>query len=325
MIGTIHGARAVSQFAAAAILAAALLVVLGGDVRSVLLANLAACLLAALFALGSLARGSLTVDRRLGSAWPTLGILVIPVTLTGWDLGGTFAASWQHDVALAVAATLPFGLFLGLQTAFVPILPPPASEVPGPAASTARSFTYLVLVLVFGVLLASLAARAALPASDGASAAIFALLAAAFALNGVHCALAPALHLSRQGALLPRFAAGATALNLILNVMLVPPLGAVGAALAALLSFAALAAATFRASQRAFPWPVEQARIAKIAAAAAIVLLAASRWPDGPAPLTVSSHLAAALLGFPIVLALAGFSRAHERDALRRIVLRRHA
>jgi O-antigen/teichoic acid export membrane protein len=147
---------------------------------------------------------------------------------------------------------------------------------------------------------------------------VLSLLASAYALNGIHCGLAPALHLAGRGALLPRFAAATAGLNLLLNLALVPVLGVAGAALSTLICFAALAAATFAAARRDLRLPIEENRIAKIILSAAIVVLATMRWPAGSSWTLISAHLGAALIGFPLVLSLSGFFRPQERQAVRR-------
>jgi O-antigen/teichoic acid export membrane protein len=321
MLSPTHVAIALAQFLGAIAMSLLLVASLGLGVRAALLGNLATSLLLLTATAVAALSGTLSPNRRLLRLWPTAGILLVPVAFSGWSAG----IGSSPDLLAVLHCSLPFAVLLALQSAVaVPALPPPASESPSSTMRCARAFTYLVLTLVFLLLLLAVAARFAAPLGmDGAYAGfglVVPLFGAGYAMNAVHCALAPSLSLSERPALLAQLGAAAAALNLLLNLLLVPAFGALGAALSTLATFLALAAATFRASQRRFPVPYEYGRLAKILATAAIVYVAALRWPLAPSWTALLAQLSMTAVGFAIVLALSGFLRRKERQALRRLV-----
>lgn len=317
------------QVAGALLASFAFFAVFGLDTRAILSGNLAAGLFLLAAGMLSVRSGAATFSRRMQRLVPTLALLLVPVAFTGWATDTPWPLeAWPH-MRMIVACSLPYGILVALQTsAVVPALAPTASECPPQAGERARAFTYLALGFVALVLLVSLVARAAVASMDESVVAeaglVVPFLAAAYAFNGIHCALLPTLHLSRRAALLPVLGGGAAMLHVALNLALIPGHGALGAAAATLGTSVALAATTYLLSERVATTPYEHARIAKILAAAAIVFLAALRWPANDSWTWLSAHAATALIGFPVVLALAGFFRNDEREALRQLLTLPH-
>lgn len=323
MISRSHVALALMQFVGALLVSLALLATFGLDPRAILLGNLAAGVLFLIAGVAAVLAGNASFSRRLRRLGPRLGMLLVPVAFTGWAADHAEPLRSWPELRIVLACGLPYALLLALQTvAVVPSFPPPLSECPPSPKERARSFTYLILAFVFLFLLVALGARASLMPLDDAfhshAGLLIPLLAAAYALNGIHCALAPSLHLSQRASMLPLLGGAAAILNVILNLFLIPLLGPLGAAGATLLTFLMLAAATHHLAQSTFPTPYENGRLAKILAAAAIVYLATLRWPANGSWPWFAAHLAMALIGFPIVLALAGFLQRRESEALRR-------
>jgi O-antigen/teichoic acid export membrane protein len=123
------------------------------------------------------------------------------------------------------------------------------------------------------------------------------------------------LYLKERTWLVSALVAGAAALNLALNALLVPRLGYAGAAWATLGTFAALAAGAWIAGERV--WRVEH-ELARVAAPVVVGLglYAAVVWiapPDGLPALLVKSL---AVLALPGILALTGYLKAEEKARL---------
>lgn len=319
-----HVTIAAAQFAGALLVTLGLLASFGMQTRTLVACNLVTAGLLLAAGLAAVGSGRALPSPRLKHLLAKLGLLLAPLAFTGWA-DDAAPLHWHPELRAILACSLPLALLLALQsTAFVPALTPTASECPPPARQRARDFTYLVLTLVFLFLLVVLPARAMFSSLDdafhGHAGLLIPFLAAAYALNGIHGALAPSLHLGRRAAILPRLGIAAAALNVLLSLLLIPALGALGAVTATLLSFLALAGATYHFAQDIFPTRYEHGRIAKIVAAAAIVYLAVLRWPVTSSWPWLGAHLAAALIGFPVILSLSGFFRPAEKAFLRRLL-----
>ena len=102
----------------------------------------------------------------------------------------------------------------------------------------------------------------------------------------------------------------AAALNVALNLVLIPPYGMMGAAVATAGAYALMFALMTWYAQRVFPTPYQWRRVLT-AAGAAVVLLVAGKLVDGG--LGVAIALA---LGYPLVLLPLGFYLPAERRAI---------
>ena len=106
--------------------------------------------------------------------------------------------------------------------------------------------------------------------------------------------------------------------NVVLNLILVPPLGIVGAGLALVASYLVVIALMYGFTQRLFPVPYEWGRLARVLfAAAALVGLGELVMPPAGFGGLVG-RLALALL-YPPLLLLLGFFTAEERGWLARL------
>ena len=107
----------------------------------------------------------------------------------------------------------------------------------------------------------------------------------------------------------------ATAANIALNLILVPPLGIVGAGLALVASYVVVLALMYAFTQRLFPVPYEWGRLARLVLVpAALIGLAEAALPtEGLAGLAERLLLWAA---FPLLLWASGFLQPGERAAL---------
>jgi O-antigen/teichoic acid export membrane protein len=112
--------------------------------------------------------------------------------------------------------------------------------------------------------------------------------------------------------------AAALAANLILNVVLVPPLGIVGAGLALVASYLIVTGLMYAFTQRLFPVPYEWGRLARIVlTTAAIVLLGELLLPTSGA-VGLLARIALWLV-YPALLFLGGFFSDEERSWLSRL------
>ncbi|HET7445880.1 MAG TPA: oligosaccharide flippase family protein [Solirubrobacterales bacterium] len=113
-------------------------------------------------------------------------------------------------------------------------------------------------------------------------------------------------------------AIGALVANIVLNLLLVPPLGIVGAGLALVASYLVVVALMYVLTQRLFPVPYQWARLARVVlAAAAVVGLGELVMPtSGFGGLAGRAALFAA---YPLVLLATGFFTPEERTWLARL------
>ena len=322
MLSRQHFSLALAQFLGTLACALVLIWTLGLNVRSVLLANLAAGVICLAITGAAGAWGIVAANRRLPRAWPIAGILLVPVAFSGWAVDQAEPLRSSPDILLVLQCSLPLTALLVLQNAVArPLLAPPASEAPLAAGVLGRRFTHLFLILMGVILAVSFAARFAVAADStlaaGGIALILPLLAIAFAIGAAHSVLAPALNLSERPALLAQMGGAAAVANLALNLILVPRFGVAGAATSVLLTYAALGGVALAAAHRRFPISWEYPRLAKIACAALIVYGAILRWPRTDEWLVVSAYGAITMVGFAVVLGLSGFLAPRERDALR--------
>jgi O-antigen/teichoic acid export membrane protein len=144
------------------------------------------------------------------------------------------------------------------------------------------------------------------------------LIAAAVTLYSLYMVMV--VILGRTGRTEFNFPAALAALvsNVILNLVLVPPLGIVGAGLALVGSYLVVIALMYGFTQRLFPVPYEWGRLARVLfGAAALIGLGELVMPtDGIGGFV--GRLAIALL-FPLVLLASGFFTAEERGWLARL------
>jgi O-antigen/teichoic acid export membrane protein len=141
------------------------------------------------------------------------------------------------------------------------------------------------------------------------------LLATGVALYALYLALVVILgRTGRTGFNFPATAAG-TAVNVALNLALVPPFEIVGAGLALVASYVVVLALMYWFTQRLFFVPYEWGRLARLVVAAAAVVGAGELLlPTTGAAGVVSRALL--WLAFPVVLWASGFFTAEERRSL---------
>ena len=141
-------------------------------------------------------------------------------------------------------------------------------------------------------------------------------LAAGAALYGVY--LAQLVILGRTGRTernLPATAAGMVA-NVVLNLLLVPPYGIVGAAVALILSYLIVIALMYAFTQRLFPIPWQWGRLAVIVISAAALIAAGELLLPTDGALGLLSRAVLVAL-YPLILWWGGAVAADERTAVK--------
>jgi O-antigen/teichoic acid export membrane protein len=147
------------------------------------------------------------------------------------------------------------------------------------------------------------------------------LTAGGFAFYGLYYVVVNVLYVAGRTRAVAASVGGAALLNLVLNLILIPTIGVAGAAVATLVSYAALAVITARTAQSsaavAYPWR----------ALAAVVVLVGGLWAlavptaDWSPAARLSARVALALAYLPGLLLLGVYGRAdlaRARDLLRR-------
>ena len=144
------------------------------------------------------------------------------------------------------------------------------------------------------------------------------LISAAIALYALY--MVQLVILGRTGRTELNFPATFAALgvNVVLNLLLVPPLGIVGAGLALVASYLVVVALMYGFTQRLFPVPYEWGRLARVVlGAAAVVAVGELLLPtDGLDGLLARAAL---LATYPLILLTSGFFTAEERGWLARL------
>jgi O-antigen/teichoic acid export membrane protein len=318
------------QFAAAFLLNVVLVVRFEMGVRGVLWGNLVSQLLSLPLALLMVQASSvLRFNRKLASALLRFGLLLVPVMLAGWtmDLADRYLLRLYSD--LEEVAIYGVGYKIGMVIQLVVVWPFqlswPAvsfsiSHRPGHEETYARVTTYLAVVLTYACLGLSLLGRVGLPLLVGeayrGAYRVVPLVALAYALNGIHYALSPAVHVAAKTKYFPPLAFGAALSNLLLNLLLIPRFGMMGAAWATAIAFGFLALGTAMVGQRYHPVPYEYGRLVKIALAGILTFMAGAAVEPAQDAFSYLWHAGWAVAGFPALLWVLRFPSPAERSRI---------
>jgi O-antigen/teichoic acid export membrane protein len=107
----------------------------------------------------------------------------------------------------------------------------------------------------------------------------------------------------------------ALAVNIVLNLVLVPPLGIVGAGIALVASYLVVVGVMYWFTQRLFPVPYEWGRLARVVLAAALLVLAGELLLPAEGFVGLAAR-AVLWLAYPALLLASGFFTAEERGWL---------
>ncbi len=275
-------------------------------------------------------RLSLRVDRELIRRMLRFGLPTMPAELSLYglnfvdrviilrSLGAAEAGLYSLAVKFSQGVTI---LARGFQLAW----PPLAYSIRDDDAARrtyAAVVTYFVAGSAFVVaglwLLARWIARALTTPEFFASYEAVGLISTGVALYALYLVLV--VILGRTGRTEFNFPATGAALaaNVVLNLLLVPPLGIVGAGLALVASYLVVLTLMYGFTQRLFPVPYEWSRLLRATLAAALVVAAGELLLPTSGLLGLASRTAAWAL-YPLALLATGFFTAPERQALARL------
>jgi O-antigen/teichoic acid export membrane protein len=138
-----------------------------------------------------------------------------------------------------------------------------------------RVLTYLTIVLVsVGVVLAVFAREiiSILAPAFGPGYKVVGMLVMAVVFWGIANVALFGIGLMRRTGQVALFTAVALVINVVLNFLLIPPFGIVGASIANLIAYVVLAAAYYRKSQQLYPTPYTLAKPAKVLIAGSLAM-----------------------------------------------------
>jgi O-antigen/teichoic acid export membrane protein len=147
---------------------------------------------------------------------------------------------------------------------------------------------------------------------------ILPIVALGMGCHGVYLLTSIGLNLTSRTEFYPLSTFAAAAVGLTSGLVLMPRFGAIGAAVAFLLSYVTLAAVAFVFAQRLYPMQYEVSRIARILAAGVLSVFAASWVVPHLAPgLSLLAHGVTTVAAYGGLLWVSGFLRPSERAFLR--------
>jgi O-antigen/teichoic acid export membrane protein len=270
----------------------------------------------------------LQFDRRLLREMNRFGLPLVPSALALWAINfidRLFVAAYKgqaevgvYSVAVRVSSAIVF-LMIAFRTAW-PAFAYSIEDDRNARRTYAFVLTYVVVALswvalALGALAPWLVDLLTAPPFHRAHKAV-ALLAFGGAAYAGYTVLAIGSGRARKTQLNWVVTGFGAAVNVGLNVLLIPRYGMVGAAIATLASYVALFAGMVLYAQRVYPVPYQWRRVLLAAAVAAGLTVAARA---AHAPLAISIVL---VLVYPLALLPLGFYLPAERRRLRRLVLR---
>jgi O-antigen/teichoic acid export membrane protein len=269
----------------------------------------------------------LQFDRKLFRAMNKFGMPLVPAALALWAVNFVdrfFVALYKgqsevgvYSVAVRISSAVVF-LLIAFRTAW-PAFAYSIEDDREARRTYAFVLTYLLLVacwlsLALGLLspwLVELLARK--PGFHRASEAVATLCFAGAAYAG-YTVIAIGIGRARRTQFNWIVTGLGAAVNVVLNVLLIPPYGMMGAAIATLAAYVVLFGAMTLNAQHVYPVPYQWRRIATLTAAA-VGLTVLGKLLDVPLPGAIALALA-----YPLVLLALGFYLPAERARLRRVV-----
>ncbi len=272
----------------------------------------------------------LQLDRRLLREMNRFGMPLVPAALALWAINfidrlfiGQLKGQAEvgvYSLAVRVASVVVF-----LMTAFQLAWPAFAYSIKDDGEAR-RTYAFVLTYLLFLTCWVALALGALAPwivdvfdpkNRFGRSAEAVPLLAFATAAYSGYSVLAIGIGRARQTQYNWIVAGAAAAVNIVLNAILIPPYGMMGAAVATVAAYVALFVAMWLNSRRVYPVAYQWRRVLTIAGVAAG--LTAAEWAlDAPLPVAIGLVVA-----YPLVLLPLGFYLPAERARLRRLVTSR--
>ena len=284
------------------VITCALLGTLAGTIRRMLTRRVSRPMLRTVLAYGlpHVPHGLLTQTTGMADRF-VLGLYMPLRDLGVYLIGSTVASVIKFYPVAFEAAWMPFA-FDSLRRRDAPALF---------ARMGTYAFTVLALVTVGLAGLAPPVIDAALPATYRAATPLVPLLALGMAVQTVAWFLMTSVNIAKQTHLYPIIAAVGAGVSVAANLLLIPPLGMLGAALALVSSQALTTAVTGYFAQRAYPIPYEKLRLAKVLAVSAITY-AAMAAVSLTSPWQTAALRATLVALFPVGLLVLRFFEPHE-------------
>lgn len=320
-----------TQFVVALVLNIVFVVTLGMGVAGVLWGNLISNGLTIPLALLVARRTTaLGVDIALYRPLVRFGLLIIPVMLSGWviNLSDRYVLRLFTDLAdVAVYGVgYKFGMLVELLVVWPFQLAWPAfsfsiSNQPGHRETYARALTYLSALLAYLVVGLTLLSRLIVPIvvgqGYGLAYRVVPWVALAYAFNGIQYCVSPGVHIADKTRYLTIISVVAAAMNLGLNLLLIPRWGMMAAAWTTTASFLAIALLTGLMSRKYYSVQYEYGRLAKVTGVAGLVLWLGFQLPTQITAWSVAVHVVLAFAAVPAGLGLTGFTSSSELVWLR--------
>ena len=306
-----YAAIAFSRAVLGSVLIIIFVVVLDLGVTGVILGSACSALVTASAGIAMLAREgrlSIGLDRRLARHMLAFSLPLVPASVASWTLNlsdryliaafhgpaavGTYSAGYTVGLAINALAISPFTLAWG--AAYWEI-----AKQDDARAVISRVLTGFTALASFAALgLAALSTdvfRILLTPEFEPGRFITPFSAFAYVLYGIFTIVSTGLNLESQTRRLPAVMGATAATNVILNLVLIPRLGYMGAAISTILSYGMLALMTGRVSQRYYPVPWEVGRVVALLGLGLVLSGLALLGPD---------HIAwrlACIVAYPIV------------------------
>jgi len=292
------------------LITAALVAGLSGVLRAMLAPRFSTAMLQALLAYGfpQVPHGLLSQTMAMADRF-ILGVY-LPLREVGlYLIGSTVAALIKLYPVAFEAAWMPF--------AFDSMQRPDARKL------FARLGTYAFAVLAFlKVVMGGLAPPAIvllLPAEYHPAARVVPLLAVGMAVQSLTRFLVTSLNVAKQTRVYPVVTAIGAGASVVANLLLIPPLGMVGAAIALLSSQALATGVTAYFAQRVYRIPYELARLGKVVAVGTVAYVAMTMAALA-SPWQTLGLRAGLIVLFPTGLVLLRFFEPHELGQAQRLV-----
>lgn len=260
------------------------------------------------------------------------GLPLIPASLALFALNFADRFFLQRWSSLAEVGIYALGYKLGMVTGVLVTGPflmcwnaymYEVAEKPDGRALMARVQVYFSLILTWASLaiavLADVIVRVLSPPPFWGAAAIAPIITLSYVFFGVSYFFRSGIAITKRTEYSAYSVGAVAAVNLGLNALLIPTYGALGAAVATLVSFMLFAVVTWAVSQWLFPIPYEYGRLVKIVGAAVAVWgLSRLLHPEG---LRAALLLDVALvLSYPLVLWAVGAFRDDETDRVQAVL-----
>jgi O-antigen/teichoic acid export membrane protein len=268
----------------------------------------------------------LQFDRSLFRAMNRFGMPLVPSALALWTINlidrlfingyKGQAENGVYSLAVRISSVIIFAM-----TAFQLAWPAFAYSIKDDGEAR-RTYAYVLTYLLFFTCWLSLALGALAPwivdlfdpkHHFGRSADAVPVLCFATAAYSGYSVLAIGIGRMRQTQLNWVVSGAAAAINIVLNVILIPPYGMMGAAVATLAAYVALFAGMWLRSRRVYAVPYQWRRLLTVAAAAVVLTVVGREVGSLPVAIVL-------VVAYPLVLLLLGFYQPAELRRLRRLV-----